>query len=379
MVDFVRTLIHRSSAAILSVSLFLLPSAVASSPNTINTKKSDPLTTRREKALDSLSENFYIIGPGDKISLIVRNVDDFNLELEVMSDGTVSIPLIGSVELAGLTIQQASLWITDLLSAELILPEVLITVVKPRPLQISIIGQIERPGLYTLSPAGGSSSGVSEGVFGAQLGLPTLVTAIQQAGGITQLADITNVKVQRRLPGKSEHFKLAKFNLYKLMFEGRQSQNPFLFDGDIIVVPKAQVNPSESVELSTLNISPSNIRVNVIGEVSNPGLINLLANTPLSQAVLAAGGPKEWRANRSKVDLIRLNRNGTITKSSYRLNLSAGVSEKENPPLRDGDVIRIRKNLLATSTDVIDGVSKPLTGLVTIWSLVELVNGNRSN
>lgn len=198
-------------------------------------------------------------------------------------------------------------------------------------------------------------------------------------GGITQLADITNVKIQRRLPGKSEKFKLAEFNLHKLMFEGSQTQNPFLFDGDVIVVSKAQVAPSESVELSTLNISPANIKIKIIGEVTNPGLIDLPANTPLSQAVLAAGGTKEWRANRSKVDLIRLQRNGTITKTSYKLKLTAGVSDRENPPLRQGDIIRVRKNLLATGSDVVDGISKPLTGLVTIWSLVKLVGGNIDN
>ena len=51
----------------------------------------------------------------------------------------------------------------------------------------------------------------------------------------------------------------------------------------------------------------------MIGEVNSPGLLGLMANTPLVQASLVAGGFKDWRANGGKLELVRINRNGSAT------------------------------------------------------------------
>ena len=105
---------------------------------------------------------------------------------------------------------------------------------------------------------------------------------------------IARVVLQRRLPGTESQlsYKQAELDLLDLVLDGNQSQNPFLFDGDTIRIREAAETPEEAVELAAVNLSPQVISVNVIGEVEKPGKVELQANTPLVQAVLAAGGPR---------------------------------------------------------------------------------------
>ncbi len=325
-----------------------------------------------------ITADVYIIGPGDVLELKVFGAEELSGPLTVLSDGSVSFPYLGSVRLAGLTLQQAMLWTRELLSKELLRTDLQLTVTRPRPMHISIIGQVQRPGLYTLGETSGSSSGRgdSDGVGGATSGLPTLVSAIQTAGGITQQASLRDVVLQRRMPGLEPRYKMQRLNLFSLLFDGDQRQNPYLFDGDVIKVPLAEETPEEAVELAAVNLSPNTISVNVMGEVQSPGVMNLRANIPLTQAILMAGGTREWRANRGDVELVRLNRNGTVTLKRFRLDLAAGASNEKNPPLRNGDIVRVKRSLLAKGSDAISGVTQPLTGLVSVWGLVRLVGNS---
>jgi len=203
-----------------------------------------------------------------------------------------------------------------------------------------------------------------------------VVDAIQKAGGITQKANLRDVVLQRRLPGSDQpvRYKQVKLNLLDLILEGNQIQNPFLFDGDTIRLARVDETPEEAIELAAVNLSPQVINVNVIGEVETPGRLQLQANTPLMQAVLAAGGPKAWRANKGNVELVRINRNGSATLERFALDLSQGASNAKNPPLRDGDTVKVNTSALAQASDAINAVSQPVSGLVTIWTLLRLVN-----
>ncbi len=319
-----------------------------------------------------LEEDAYIIGPGDVLELRLFDSPELSGQLEVLNDGSVPLPLIGSVRLTGLTLQQATVWVKTLMGQQLLRPDLQLRVVRPRPIRVALVGQVERPGIYsltvseTVSTEGGPSTSVS--------GLPTVVDAIQKAGGITQKANLRDVRLQRRLPGETPQFKQARLNLLDLILEGNQSQNPYLFDGDTVRLGKADETPEEAIELASVNLSPQVIGVNVIGEVVAPGRLELQANTPLVQAVLAAGGAKNWRANRGNVELVRINRNGSATLERFKIDLSQGASNEKNPPLRDGDTVKVNRSGLAKASDAIGAVSEPVSGLVTIWTLLRLVN-----
>ena len=172
-----------------------------------------------------------------------------------------------------------------------------------------------------------------------------------------------------------KEYKIATINLLDIIFKGDQSQNPTLFDGDIITIEKADsVNKNELLQISSSNLSPATITVRIIGSVNSPGVISLSNNTPLSQAIYAAGGPKDWKSNKGNVELIRINRNGSAILKKYRINLMENVNEKTNPPLLDGDIVKINPNILSKTGSAVGAVVEPVSGIVTALSLFRLLN-----
>lgn len=323
-------------------------------------------------------QDAYIVGPGDQLQLTLLDpgVEGLGGSFEILNDGSASLALVGNVVLEGLTLNQATSWLQSLYSQYLLRPELNLRVVRPRPLQVSVIGEVENPGLYSLTStevsqtAGGPSTSIS--------GLPTVVAALQKAGGLTLNADLSNVLLQRRMPGNTQQLRETRLDLIALLKLGDKQQNPFLFDGDTLLIGKALNPDSEVMELAATNLSPQTIRVNVIGELVSPGSLSLPANTPLIQAILAAGGPKTWRAKRSNVELVRINRNGTATRELFSVDYSQGVSGIRNPPLRDGDTVVVNRSNYAMFTDALDAITTPLAGLVNSWGLVQLIRDNNN-
>ena len=323
---------------------------------------------------NSVNQDVYILGPGDQLQLTLLDPGAAGLSgsFEILNDGSASLALVGNVVLDGLSINQATSWLESLYGQLLLRPKLNLRVVRPRPLQVSVIGEVENPGLYTLTNSESSQTGVAASISG----LPTVVTALQKAGGLTLNADLSNVLLQRRIPGSSRQLRETRLDLITLLKLGDKLQNPFLFDGDTLLVGKALIPDSEIMELAATNLSPPTISVNVIGELVRPGSLSLQANTPLIQAILAAGGPKTWRANRSSVELIRISRNGSATREFFTVDYSQGVSGIRNPPLRDGDTIVVNRSNYAVFTDTLDAIALPLTGLVNSWGLVRLIQDN---
>ncbi|MBM5796853.1 MAG: sugar transporter [Cyanobacteria bacterium K_Offshore_0m_m2_072] len=322
-------------------------------------------------SVPALREDAYILGGGDQLELKIFDAPELSGNLDVLNDGTVALPLIGSVRVTGLTLSQAQGWFTSLLKQQLQRPQLLLRVVRPRPIRVALVGEVVRPGIYSLTT---SEASQTEGSSVTLSGLPTVVDAIQKAGGITINADLTRVQLQRRLPSDQPVYKRTILDLVALVREGDQVQNPFLFDGDTLRIAKAEQPVQEVVELSSANLSPQTIAVNVIGQVVKPGRLEVPSGLPLVQAVLAAGGVVPGRANTSHVELVRINRNGTATRRTFKLNFSQGASNAENPPLRDGDTVLVNRNGLAVASDGIASVTTPLTGLASVLSLVQLVS-----
>ena len=333
---------------------------------------------------DLIDLDAYILGSGDRLEISFLSSTYANLggTFELLNDGSTSLPMIGSVVLDGLTVNQANRWLTSLYRRYLRQPELNLRVAQPRPLQVSVVGQVENPGIYVLSP-GGEGSAV-EGKAASVPGLPTVVTAIQKAGGITLNANLSDVRLQRRLPGDRSQLRETQLNLAALLQKGDKRQNPFLFDGDTIVITRAPAPPPDEVlELAAANLSPETITVNVVGEVKNPGRVGLKAGTPLIQAILSAGGPTAMRANRNNVELVRINRDGTATLRRYAIDYKQGVSGPRNPPLREGDSVIVNRSVLAAGSDALSAVSQPITGLVNVLALWRILqdfnNDNTTN
>ena len=138
--------------------------------------------------------------------LKVIGMPELNSQLNILNDGNTIIPLLGITSISGMSINEAKLHLEKLLSKELINPKIDLILIKPRPIKVSIIGEVIRPGLYKLE------MNTSD--------LPSLINVIEKAGGLTSKADLINIELKRRLPGKDIKFKKTSVNLKDLLTKG---------------------------------------------------------------------------------------------------------------------------------------------------------------
>ena len=321
---------------------------------------------------EDIQTNFYLIGPGDILELTLLDIPDFSGEYTVLNDGTIPLPLIGSIYLNNLSISQASNLIENKYRTQLLRPELHLIVKVPRPILVSLIGEIEVPGIYSLT--NNEKSNIAGGQQIRNNGLPTLIDAIQKAGGITQNANLEKVTVIRRMPGLEKEYKKTEISLIDLLFKGDHEQNLFLFDGDIIELTKASQITENTMKIAQANLSPKIINVRVVGEVNNPGQLNLSANTPLIQAVYSAGGPTSWKANKGNITLVRVNPNGSVTKKKFKLDLNSDVSVEKNPPLKDRDIVYVQSTRFNKVNKGISTVTEPISSIVTAITLFKLLD-----
>jgi polysaccharide export outer membrane protein len=180
---------------------------------------------------------------------------------------------------------------------------------------------------------------------------------LQIAGGITPKADIRQIQIRRLARSGSE--KIINVDMWQLLQTGDISQDLILQEGDTIAVPKAlAINPAEAIQIANASFSPDKINVSVVGEVAKPGVIEVPPNTPLNQAILAAGGFNE-RA-RTTVDLIHVNENGTVSKQVIAVNFSRGIDDRTNPILQRNDIIVVTPSDVAGAGDTLGLILNPL-------------------
>jgi polysaccharide export outer membrane protein len=341
---------------------------MATSPATRGPVPTNPAAGRNGERL-SLTEvysDLYVLGPGDTLQLNFLDpaAKEVGGGFGILPDGTASLPLLGSVQLSGLTIGQATRWLTSLYSRQLVRPQLYLTLVGPRPSKVSIIGEVEKPGLYPLPS------------------FSTPVSAIQQAGGVTLNSDIRRV-VLRRLAGPDGSLKETTLDLSQVLLHGNQLQNPILFDGDTLVVSKTtDFVPEEILEVGISNLSPAAINVNVIGEVKSPGTLQLTPNTPMVEAIFKAGGPIKWRAQTNKIELVRFGRDGKVSRTIYQYKQFNNISKASNPPLRNGDTIIVNKSAFGQTIDALQDLAVPInaaTGLLNIYNTWYFYRWNNNN
>lgn len=333
--------------------------------------RENPIPIPRNNPSPSPVSDPYLLGPGDVIQINVFDEPQFSGEngrQEILVDGTITLPLIGSLNVVGLTLEQASELITEELSALLKFPIVTVRLADARPLRITVVGEVNRPGSYAVSPEDAGS--VIQGqVLGARtLGLPVLTEAIRLAGGITESAQVRDIRIIRQQ--RNNQTKTLRLDLWELLQSGDNSQDVTLRNGDRIVVPVAEsLTANEVTQLSEASFAPENITVNVVGEVERPGRVQVAPNTPLNQAILAAGGFDQQRADESEIILVRLNDNGTVTEREIPIDFKQGINEETNPVLREDDIIVVERSRLTRTSENINNIASPFNGILNVIRL----------
>ncbi len=225
------------------------------------------LAQRQPRTTSTQISTNYTLGGGDRIRVNVFEVPEYTGEYQVPPGGAINLPLIGSVTVQGLTTEQAADEIARRYARFLKRPLISVNLLSPRPINITVAGEVTRPGAYSLSLQGGA--GNDPGVQ-----YPTVLAALTTAQGVTLSADYTRVQLRRKL-GRGGQEQLVTLNLKQLIETGRISQDITLRDGDTIVVPRAtNFNLADARNLAAANFAadPTKPRtVAVIGEVNRPG------------------------------------------------------------------------------------------------------------
>lgn len=311
-------------------------------------------------AVDSpMTAPYYTLGAGDRVAIDVFGFSDYGGEYQVLSDGTIALPLIGTVLVQGMTLTELSEQLTVLYTNYIRRPVISTRLLDARPLRVAIAGEVYRPGAYALASFGES-------------GLPTVTQLIQQAGGITQRADIRRIAVSRSAADGSKQ--TVEVDLWQLLQAGKLDAEIPLMDGDEIIIPvAAQMDVAEAYLLGSANFSPDTIRVNIAGEVDTPGAIQLPPNASLNQALLSAGGFNN-RSRRNRAELIRLHPNGSAEHRTIEVDFSADVNETTNPTLQNNDLILVRRSGIVSVGDFLEPILRPLSqslGLLNIFGLFD--------
>jgi polysaccharide export outer membrane protein len=249
------------------------------------------------------------------------------------------------------------------------------------PVQVVVVGEVYRPGAYTVGSITGTVS--SENVVGGlsnardQFDPPTVTRAIQVAGGIQDLADIRNIEIRRIT---RTGLQTIEVNLWELLASGDISQDIFLQEGDTIIVPKAdEIATTELDARANANFSPATINVNVVGEVVEPGVVQIPPNTPLNQALLAAGGFNKIRASQGSVQLIRVNPDGTVSRRKIPINFSQGISGNDNPIVRNNDIIIVNRSIVTTLADTTQELIRPFENFLSLTAFFRVFFQDGSN
>ena len=158
----------------------------------------------------------FQIGPGDKISIKVWRHDDLSMDVTVAPDGTISFPLIGTLDVSVKTCSQVRELLTSAIREYYTDPQVAVNIVELQNQKVIIVGEVTRPSVLQLT---GEMSGVE---------------ALTLAGGINQYARTNNVLLVR---GGTEGPELYTVDVDSIFSEGAGDQLVMLQRGDIVVVP----------------------------------------------------------------------------------------------------------------------------------------------
>ena len=264
------------------------------------------------------SESGYVVGPGDLLQVNVYGFGDLHSDAEVSPQGMVSLPLIGEADVKGKDISSVKRYLAGRYAQYVKNPRVDVSIKTYHSNRISVIGEVQRPGMYPLRRNG-------------QL----ITELLSEAGGKNQLASNRLILLpaprlgaisqpqttQPSMPAPTDTGMGVEIEMEALL--GKLDQRPLLIPliaGDTIVVPEA-----------------GNYEVD--GEVSKPGSFKLTSATSVIGAIAAAGG-FTYSADVKKVEVIRDIGGGRKALATLDLE-EVGLRGGRDIRLRSGDLVRV--------------------------------------
>jgi len=305
----------------------------------------------------------YRLGPGDSFFVNVRQFPDLSFQATLDIQGNVVVPLEGVVSFSGLTISEAESLIAQIFDQYVISPDVSMTLVAQRGVEVTILGEVVRPGFYPL-------------------GAPQIAAALLSAGGTTNAADLRSVLVQRRLP--DGQLLERAIDLFTPLKEGQEIPNIGLQDGDVILV--SRLDPSaldeydrELVSRSTLATPTITVRLLNYGNAGALSAIDLPNGSRFADALVRAGVNPDT-SNLGEIALVRFEEEAgrAITITLDGNEAFRGIPD-ENPPLQQNDVIVVNRSLLAKLTYTLNTFTQPFRDVLGFLLFFDQLADSASN
>lgn len=209
----------------------------------------------------------YRVGEGDVLKVMVYDNPDLETVARISGGGSILFPLVGEVQIDGLTVSGVAQILSDKLAQGYLLdPQVSVFVEEFRSQKTVIMGEVKVPGLYELS------------------GPTSLMEVLSKAGGLTIDAGGL-VSIKRKDPAQPKVDQIITVDLKSIIEKKENVSNLTIMDGDSVFVPRAGV-------------------FYVTGQVKKPAAYKLEVGTSVIKAITMAGGFTELAAQR-KVQIIR--------------------------------------------------------------------------
>jgi len=360
----------------------------------------------------------YRLGPGDAISVVVQRFSDLSFQAQINPEGNITVPLLGTVSLRGLTLQQAQGKIRSGLNRFVVDPIVALSLIGQRPelsfqAQINPEGNIVVPQLGTVSVQGLSLEEAQEkirlglsrilvdpvvavglagarpvqvtisgavprpGIYPIASATPRIGDALLIAGGSTLNADLRQVQVRRRLIDGS--IISQTIDLYATLQNASSLPNLRLQDGDAIIVPRREIGADDGYDRNLVarsTLAQPQIRIRILNYAGGGIGTQVLPNG--SSFIDVLGGINPDNANLRDIALVRFDpeRGKAVTqKLDARKALSGDASQ--NVPLQDNDVIVVGRNLIGRITNVLTTITRPFFNVESFIRFFDTFSGGR--
>ena len=162
----------------------------------------------------------YLLQAGDLVEIKVYKEDDMDRTLRISTNGSITFPLIGNVKIAGLTVGEAEQKLERALHSYLKTPSVSFLIKEYANKTVYVLGQVKKPSSIAIMPEK----------------TMTLLEAITSAGGFTDIAAISRVKILRMENGVQKSIEVDVSQITK---EGNKQYDVPLKPADVVFVPQS--------------------------------------------------------------------------------------------------------------------------------------------
>ena len=310
----------------------------------------------------------YRLGPGDAIFITVQRFPDLSFQATLDIQGNIIVPLAGAINLADLTLEEARQTIFRAYDQYVVNPQVSITLTAQRPVQVTVLGEVTRPGFYPL-PA------------------PQIATALLTAGGSTAQADLRQVRVQRSLTNGQTLERSV--DLFTPLKAGEALPNVRLQDGDVLIIPRldpAQIGEYDRNLVATSTLARPEITIRVLNYAGGGRGIEarfnnvVVPNGSRFLDALAQAGVNPDLAAYRRIAVLRFNPE-TGAADTITVDAIAAVNgdPSQNIALQDNDVLVVDRNLQARITHTLSTFTQPFRDVLGFLLFFDQIgNASRS-